>query len=304
MGPVCQRCHELIFGSYIEALGHCWHREHFICAVCRQPIEDNTFHERHGKPYHVDCYTYVFSVRCDYCRKPLSGRYLTDHWGTNFCPEHEQEFETCAYCGCLAPDYPAGNSSTGKLVRCRACKSRAIETFVQAEPIFYTLVHWINKQGLSFNNLDLRIKLSGPTQLEKTLGYNNPRVLGVASRSTHVFDNQSPKTTVIGVTILRGLPSGLFQGVTIHELGHAWLGVHQIVGLSDWAEEGFCELLAYRYYRSCPNPINRFYADRLEKNGDRVYGDGFRELARITHKLGFGRVLATLQSDKTLPIVP
>lgn len=304
MRPVCQGCHQPILGSYINAIGHSWHRDHFICAFCQQPIGADGFHERHGNPFHINCYTSAFSLECGYCRKPLRGRCLIDHWGIRYCPEHEAEFLKCAYCGCLALDYPANRSLINENVRCRACKSRAIETFAQAKPIFSMLVHWINAQGLSFNALDLQIKLCNRRHLENILGHTNTRALGVASRSTHIHDNLHVKTTVLGVTILRGLPSGLFQGVTIHELGHAWLGVHQVVDLPNWAEEGFCELLAHRFYRAGPNPINNFYADGIESNKDKVYGDGFRELARIVHIIGFSKVIATLQSKKSLPVIP
>ena len=53
---------------------------------------------------------------------------------------------------------------------------------------------------------------------------------------------------VNGIAVLQGLPAVLFQGVTAHELGHVWLIVHGIQDLPNWAEEGFCELLSYRYY--------------------------------------------------------
>ena len=101
--------------------------------------------------------------------------------------------------------------------------------------------------------------------------------------------------------MLQGLPAPLFQGVVVHELGHVWLVVHDIKGLPPWAEEGFCELLAYRYYSGLNTPEGRFYAAGIENNPSPVYGEGFRRVRAMADRVGFSRLVESLQTTKRLP---
>jgi hypothetical protein len=73
------------------------------------------------------------------------------------------------------------------------------------------------------------------------------------------------------------------------------------VNLPSWAEEGFCELLSYRYYQTNPGQVTAFYAERIEQSVDPVYGGGFRQVAAIARRIGFTQLLATLQNSKAMP---
>jgi hypothetical protein len=87
----------------------------------------------------------------------------------------------------------------------------------------------------------------------------------------------------------------------MHELGHVWLIVHDVQGLPTRAVEGFCELLAYRYYQHLNTPEGRYHASSTEKNPDPIYGDGFRRLHALADKYGFPRLLTILSTTKQLP---
>ncbi len=119
--------------------------------------------------------------------------------------------------------------------------------------------------------------------------------------TTHTQNWQVVRTEVNGVAVLEGLPSMLFQGITIHELGHVWLIVHGVKGLPSWAEEGFCELMTYRYYTQLDTPESRYHAEGIERNPNPVYGDGFRRVREIAGAMGFQRFVETLQTTKRLP---
>jgi len=108
-------------------------------------------------------------------------------------------------------------------------------------------------------------------------------------------------TEVGGVAVLEGLPSTLFQGTIIHELGHAWLIVHGVKNLPSWAEEGFCELLSYRYYTQLHTPESRYHATGIEQNPNPVYGDGFRRVRSIADAIGFQRFMEIFRTTKRLP---
>lgn len=300
--PVCKGCGQAVVGVYVTALGADWHPEHFWCAACGKPIEDASFYQHLGQPYHAECYRQQIAPHCAYCGRPLVGQHLVDHWGTRFCPKHQGEYPVCRFCGRLVPPHHQGSDSRTEGVRCPVCRASAIDYIAQARPIFARLVQWINGQGLMFNNLNLRIELRSRRQLAQFLNEgNDTKSLGATLCSTYTEGSRKVRTEVQGVAILRGLPSTLFQGVTVHELGHAWLAVHGVTALPLWAEEGFCELLAYRLYVQMNTPESRYHATCIEQQSDPVYGEGFRRVHTLMEAVGFHGLIETLRTAKRLP---
>jgi len=263
------------------------------------------FYKHQGAPYHKDCYRQTVASRCGLCGKPLMGSYLVDHWGTKFCPTHEGQYPPCRFCGRLVPPRHQGNStSLAEGVRCPICRSSAIQAVKQARPIFARLVRWINGQGLWYNNLNLRIELRNRAQLAQFLREpGDTHALGATLQTTYTQNGRVVRTKVEGVAILRGLPATLFHGVTVHELGHAWLAVHSVTGLPRWAEEGFCELLAYRCYTQMATGESHYYAMSIERNTDPVYGDGFQHMRALAEHAGFTRLVEALSTTKQLPTI-
>ncbi len=330
--PVCAGCGQPVAGEYIKALGAVWHPKHFVCAGCHRPIGSDSFlshnnapyHKEcynqfvaprctycgkpllgkfqlyNGVPYHAECYSQFVAPRCAYCGKPLVSRFLIDHWGTKFCQEHQQQYPSCAYCGRLVA--PQQQERGAETVRCPTCRADAVETIEEAKPLYARVVHWASSQGLTYNNLPLKLELCDRTKLAQLLHErSSTHSLGVTMSTTYTENGRIVRTAVSGVAILHGLPAPLFQGVTMHELGHVWLVVHGVRNLPAWAEEGFCELLAYRYYQYLNTPEAHYHASSIEKNPDPAYGDGFRRLHALEEKYGFARLLTVLDTTKQLP---
>jgi len=298
--PICKACGQPVWGNYLSALGSMWHPEHFTCAACGRPIAGANFQLHEGAPYHLDCYRDRVAPRCAYCGKPLVGEYLVDQWGTQYCKEHQSQFPRCAYCGRLVP--PREREQASDTVRCSVCRFTAIETAEAAKPIFSQLIRWVGSQGLRYNNLRLSMELCGRATLARHLReHHQTHSLGATMSTTYMQDGQTLRTEVSGVAVLHGLPSTLFQGVTVHELGHVWLIAQGVQGLPAWAEEGFCELLSYRYYNELNTPESRYHASAIEHNPDPVYGEGFHRVRAIADGMGFPRFIATMQATKRLP---
>ena len=160
----------------------------------------------------------------------------------------------------------------------------------------------MSSQGLTYNNLPLSLELCDRDRLSALLQSRaEPHSLGVTLSSIHTQNGYALQTRVDGIAVLRGMPSTLFQGVTIHELGHAWLAVHNIRPLPLWAEEGFCELLSYRYYMNLDTDESRYHAHNIEQNPSPIYGDGFRRIRTLADTMGFQRFVETLRTTKHLP---
>ncbi|HLG75673.1 MAG TPA: protein DA1 [Ktedonobacteraceae bacterium] len=298
--PICKGCGQPIRGNYVNALGADWHPEHLICAACGKPLNIQGFTLHEGQPYHPDCFLQTVASRCAYCGKPLIGEYRVDGWGTTFCKEHLGQFPACEFCGRLVP--PTQQEKGAETVRCSICRSSAIESADAARPLFSQVIRWVGSQGLTYNNLRLGLEVCGREHLARLLkqqGHVNS--LGATTSATYTQNGRIVRTEINGIAVLWGLPKTLFEGVTVHELGHVWLIVHGITGLPHWAEEGFCELLSYRYYSELNTPEGRFHAQAIERNTDRTYGDGFRRVRALADAHGFARLLETLRTTKRLP---
>jgi hypothetical protein len=335
MQPLCNYCGQPVWGKYITALGATWHPEHFLCAGCGQPLTEERFQVSQGKPYHQACYlayqaprcaycgqpiseTYMeyngqsyhpvcyrehVAPRCVYCQKPLVGKYLMDGWGNRYCMEHQEQYPRCSFCGRLIP--PAQQTQgwdSYESQRCPVCRSTAIEVVEQAQPLFQQCKQWIARQGFRFNQLHLRLELRDrATLMSMLLGRAVNHPLGITLSSTQTQHGYVLNSRIEGVAVLQGMPATLFAGVVLHELGHVWLTVHGIEHLPAWAEEGFCQLLSYRYYLDLDTPEARYYATSLEKEADPIYGDGFRHMRALSEKMGFQKLVETLQTTKRLP---
>jgi hypothetical protein len=323
-----------VWGDYVTALGETWHRDHFLCAGCGKPLSGGKFQvaqgkayhpacylafqaprctccgqpiagqytESEGKAYHPECFREHVVPRCIYCQRPLLGKYMVDAWGDKYCPEHETQYPRCSCCSRLVPprQQTRGWEDYG-IVRCAVCRATAIEVVEQAQPLFQQCKQWISRQGFTFNKLPLRLELRERGILLNMLGdraINHP--LGVTLSSTMQYGQQR-SSRIDGVAVLQGMPATLFAGVVLHELGHVWLTVHGIEHLPPWAEEGFCELLSYRYYSDLNTPEALVRASSLEKGSDPIYGDGFRAVRVLSDRLGFAHLVEVLLTTKRLP---
>ncbi len=281
------------------------------CAFCERPISGN-YVESGGRFYHTDCYREHVVPRCAYCNQPLTGEYLVNAWGDKYCKRHQQEYPACEFCGRLFPpsQQEQGWRERQESVRCPACRARAIETLPQAMPLFDGLKRWVSAQGLLLPAIPLRLELCDRATLSRYMQRRGarqggepfePHTLGVTMSTMRTLNGREMGVDIDGIAVLRGLPTPLFQGVVAHELGHVWLVTQQIQGLPQWAEEGFCELLAHRYYRLLNTAEGRYYADSIEKNPNPIYGDGFRRVRDVVYRLGFEQYVQQLRTTKRLP---
>jgi len=97
----CATCKGAIIGEMMQALGRCYHPEHFQCGNCNQPLGTKNFFEQNGLPHCGDCYTTMYCPKCAHCNSAILDRCITA-LGKKWHPEHF----ICAQC--LQP-FPAGN---------------------------------------------------------------------------------------------------------------------------------------------------------------------------------------------------
>lgn len=304
--PICKYCGQPIMGEALSALDATWHPEHFLCAYCGRTIREPAFNVQDDKPYHTACFREHLLPRCAYCDEPLVGEYLRDYWGTVFHRRHEKEFPRCAYCGRLVPpSQQERGPHKVDAIRCPICRSTVIETREEAQQPYHRAKQWVGSQGLRYNNLPLKLEIVNRETLAHYLderGESEPHSLGATMSETRTVNGRVMSTEVSGVAVLAGLPELLFQGVVVHELGHVWLVVQGVQNLPSWQEEGFCELLSYRFYGDVNTLEGRYRAENIERNPNPVYGEGFRRVREYANRVGFQRLLDELQATKRLPL--
>lgn len=270
-----------------------------ICEVCKQSIVGMYIHFG-NKKYHQHCYDIHIVPRCIYCGTRLTSQYLVDQWGGAFCAEHQKTYLSCSFCGRLVP--PKQVIHAQQPIRCTDCSRTAIERVDQAHPIFTRLVQWFHHEGLSCNQLQLQIELTDRAQLNNLEGgaFNN-HTLGLTIQ--RVSAKGGTRQGVDKVAVLRGMPSVLFEGVASHELGHVWLAIQVKAPLPSWAEEGFCELIAYRRYTVLNSRESLYYAKQTATNPDPIYGEGFRRVHTIERSIGFAPLILHLRQTGRMPIL-
>ncbi len=268
-----------------------------VCDFCGKPIFGR-YIQFNKRNYHEHCYKNHILIRCSYCNNEITGDYLVDYWGSVFCKKHQNEFPACVFCGRLVPSRQNIHSIQG--VRCSVCSRTAIERADQARPIFAKLVQWFHHEGLACNNTQLQIELTDRSQLTDLRGgaFNN-HTLGLTLERVSVADGTRQR--VDKMLILSGMPATLFEGVASHELGHVWLATQVKAQLPAWAEEGFCELIAYRRYLTINTKESLFYCSQIVNNPDPVYGDGFRRVYALEQQLGFAQLIAQLRQTRRIP---
>jgi hypothetical protein len=72
----------------------------------------------------------------------------------------------------------------------------------------------------------------------------------------------------------------------------------------DWPthdEEGFCQLLAHRYYTQVDTDDSRCQARRIERNSNAIYGEGFRRVRAVADAVGFHQLIRVIVATKRLP---
>ncbi len=245
-------------------------------------------------------------THCAVCGKILiAGRFGVDLWGNIFCEAHRHEYHACTACHRLVcPRLTHGGLTypDGRLV-CNLCRATAVDTKEQAKPIVEMLANWLHERGVRFEGLILKIDLQDIQEMaaqhivkrinqdhSSPTGIGQGLLMGYIMKTTEHHGKQE-KRKVKGVTILPGLPRELFEGITVHELGHAWLYLAHVDNLPTWQEEGFCNLLSYILHKDRPTPEGIYYTKLLEEDPNPIYGEGFRRIRDIFKKHGFGEAL-------------
>lgn len=280
-GDRCFGCGQIIKGDFVEALDHKWHKEHFVCAVCRKPFGSSGFLHRDGKPFCEYDYYDQFATKCGVCQKPLIGEFFTDYWQNKFCKSHADELPKCFSCSRMISHSITGGGveyADGRKC-CNICRKTAIDDLDAASPLFEQVRKVLAKLGLSVDaGAELPLRLASLDEIDRLAGGTPQTEAGISLLETQSVNGQERARVVKEVVILYGLPREHAAAILAHEFGHVWCFLQRLPQMPLEIQEGICELFSFGYLSEIDTPESAFYRNGIARNEDPVYGGGFRKV--------------------------
>jgi hypothetical protein len=206
---------------YCGQCGHSVAQQANYCGSCgaRRPLRPTASAPAAGMP---PC--------CAACGRILRGSYVVFD-GASFharCyARYRATLAACVWCGNWTP--PSGHLEQEGLTVCRACHATAINTPAQATPIMRDVVAWLHQQGVWWSPQPLPLRLVERHRLQSA---QHPQRFGLTTTRVAWQPGRGEQRVVEQVLVLRSLPSVPFTACLTHELGHVWLHLRGLDGLT------------------------------------------------------------------------
>ncbi|MFO1518774.1 MAG: hypothetical protein U1F57_03785 [bacterium] len=231
---------------------------------------------------------------CCLCREPLSGRVAQDAWGNSAHLTHRISF--CGSCERILSPYSSGGAyqySDGRLI-CGFCKKIAVTDSVEANRGRRKVLDLLEKAGFLGIPKNVKIVLAHPRSLS---AHARGRPTSGLTLTHFHFNNYKRSGTTHQIGILHGLPKVEFEAVMAHELLHVWQhenGIH----FSPMYAEGLCELGGFLVYSEDSSDLARHFLEKMKRNPDPVYGNGFRLMLEKLKKVGWKALIDEILRNK------
>jgi hypothetical protein len=270
------------------------------CEVCGGELTGSYTRDPEGLGYHTACYAQHKAPRCDGCAQPIVGQFLQDLWGNRLHPHHGgQATLQCHVCARLISEKTSQGGvqyGDGRIV-CGICQISEITTPAQIEHARQWVLQTLKGVGFDYIPNYIAVSLADQRTLQKRLGVGrNANSHGFTKTLIKDQPGQG-RIQEHSIFILYGLPRLLFMGVLAHELLHVWLNERQLNDV--WGEkeiEGFCNLATALIYQKDGTPLAQVLLERLEKDKNPIYGEGYRKMASKLQKTGWSVLIQEMQT--------
>jgi len=289
---LCARCQRVLNDDRVMVEGRSYHSVCFTCAECGKPIgglyynyQSNFFDER--------CYEELFRASCRVCAQTMEGEFYENYWGERYCVSHQGSIPECAFCTRLimgATVIGGVQLPDGRLL-CGGCQVTAVTAESQAKRLLCEASNRMESLGLTVDcsrgTVELvsqdTLKVFMPDPRHSPLGYTFYQGIPIAGK----FKQES-----FNILLLNGMPAVEARSVIAHELMHVWFFDHGISNAGTPLCEGSCNYAIYLFLSGLDTPDAEFIIDRMDKDTDPVYGQGFRDVRKYVESNG---VMAWLQ---------
>lgn len=283
----CASCGDPIEGAYFQTKGLIYHAEHFRCTHCDREIR-GSYSEYQGKVYHNQCFQEHVALRCALCGAMITGEYLQDYWGSSYCKHHDGVAPVCDSCGrFISDDLTSGGVryDDGRFV-CNVCRPKSITDIDELLALVHEVAGHMKTFGMEVDYRGIRIHLIGREQMQKLSGHHSDGLRGFTDYREDFRVMGYSRNRRMQMYLLYGMPRMEIISTIAHELAHVWqFNRGQFRTERAWAE-GSCNYAAYLVLARYPGRESSFFRVSLTRDGDDVYGEGFRRVKTLAESEG------------------
>ncbi|MDH4035895.1 MAG: LIM domain-containing protein [Candidatus Krumholzibacteria bacterium] len=299
---VCASCGEPIDGPYFTTKGLSYHANHFRCAHCDLAIS-GSYSEYQGKVYHNDCFRDHVALRCSLCNATITGEYLQDYWGNSYCQHHDGVAPVCDSCGRFISEPLTGGGvryDDGRFV-CNVCRPKSITDVGEILTLVNEVAGHMKAFGMNVDYEGVQIHLVGREKMQKLSGHHSDGLRGFTDYREQFRLLGYSRGRRMNMYLLYGMPRMEIISTIAHELAHIWqFNQGQFKSERAWSE-GSCNYAAFLVLAQYPGRESSFFRVSLTRDGDDVYGDGFRRVKTLAEAEGAGTWLRYLSKDRQFP---
>jgi hypothetical protein len=298
----CEKCGEIITGSYFETNGAFFHADCFLCGHCGAPIQGTYTTYREGN-YHPDCFEDHVAKRCTLCDGIIQSEYLLDFWGNAYHISHQLETQTCEYCGRLiAPHTTRGgvHYSDGRYI-CNSCRDTAVTDKNDAMLVMSEVARHMRRFGMDVDIGDLELHVVGLKKMQQLSGRGSSRLTGFTDfeETKSLFGLVSKRR--VDVYLLYGMPRIDVVSTLSHELAHVWQFSAGRLDNDEAFSEGSCNYASFLVLQNYNSRASDYVVANLVDDDNRIYGRGFRRVKTYADAEGIDAWLDRLSSRDRLP---
>lgn len=299
---LCAACGEPIEGPSFSTKGRFYHPGHFRCAHCDREIR-GSYSEYQGKVYHNECFRDHVALRCALCSAIITGEYLQDYWGNSYCQHHDGVAPVCDSCGRFISDQLTGGGvryDDGRYV-CNICRPQSVTDVDALMSLVGDVAREMASFGMKVDYKGMRIHLIGRDQMQKLSGHHSDGLRGFTDYREDFRLLGYSKNRRIDMYLLYGMPRMEIISTIAHELAHVWqFNQGQFKSERAWSE-GSCNYAAFLVLGGYPGRDSSFFRVGLTRDGDDVYGEGFRRVKTLAEGEGNRAWLHYLARDNAFP---
>lgn len=213
---------------------------------------------------------------CVLCDKQLGNAYIRNEWGEEFCPSHSN-IEGCLWCG----SHRKLKIDQG-MHACGECWSEVVADDAGVADCAETVMNWLSQVVGQHSLQDVPIIYGGltlPPPSGGTLGWTESKWTGVIGSS---------EISTVGL-----IPRASLIQLLAHEYAHVLLlfdpnsfQLHPNLPKEELVIEGFCEVVSSEMLRFLGDARSAKLLERMERNRNPIYGEGYRKMLPEMQKAG------------------
>lgn len=213
---------------------------------------------------------------CVMCDKQLGSSFVRNEWGENYCASHSH-IAGCLWCG----SHKQLRIEHG-IHACGDCWDEVIEEDSEVADCAERVMNWLATIIGPHDLQSVPVVYGGltiPPPTGGTLGW---------TLSTWKGNVGSAEISTVG-----HMPRSAFMQLLAHEYGHVLLifdphtfQLHPNIPKEDLVVEGFCEVVASEFLQHVGDDRSLKLLNRMGRNRNAVYGDGFRRMLPEMNQAG------------------